>query len=30
MYETFSIDFPNMYGNYLLANVTDSFLFLFW
>ena len=30
MYETFSIDFPNMYSNYLLANVTDSFLLLFW
>ena len=29
-YVTFSIDFPNIYNNYLLANVTDLFLLLFW
>ena len=29
-YVTFSIDFPNIYNNYLLANVIDSFLLLFW
>ena len=26
----FSIDFPNTYKDYLLANVIDSFLLLFW
>ena len=30
IYVTISIDFPNMYNNYLLANVIDSFLSLFW
>ena len=30
MYETVPIDFPNIYSNYLLANVTGSFLLLFW
>ena len=30
IYETFSIDFPNVYNDYLLANVTDSFLSLLW
>ena len=31
-YVTFSIDFPNTYKDYLLANVIaiDSFLLLFW
>ena len=29
-YVTFSIDFPNIYNDYLLANVIDSFLLLFW
>ena len=29
-YVTFSIDFPNKYNDYLLANVIDSFLSLFW
>ena len=29
-YVTFSIDFPNTYNDYLLANVIDSFLLLFW
>ena len=29
-YVTFSIDFLNMYNDYLLANVTKSFLLLFW
>ena len=28
-YVTFSIDFPNTYNDYLLANVIDSFLLLF-
>ena len=27
---TFTIDFPNTYYDYLLANVIDSFLLLFW
>ena len=27
---TFSIDFPNTYNDYLLANIIDSFLLLFW
>ena len=27
---TFSIDFPNTYNDYLLADVIDSFLLLFW
>ena len=26
----FLIDFPNIYNDYLLANVTDSFILLFW
>ena len=30
IYVTFSIDFPNIYNDYLLANVADSFLLLFW
>ena len=30
IYVTFSIDFPNIYNDYLLANVIDSFLLLFW
>ena len=30
IYVTFPIDFPNIYSDYLLANVTDSFLLLFW
>ena len=29
-YVTFSIDFPNTCNDYLLANVFDSFLLLFW
>ena len=29
-YVTFSIDFPNTYNDYLLADVIDSFLLLFW
>ena len=29
-YVTFSIDFRNIYNDYLLANVIDSFLLLFW
>ena len=29
-YVTFSIDFPNKYNDYLLANDIDSFLLLFW
>ena len=29
-YATFSIYFPNIYNDYLLANVIDSFLLLFW
>ena len=29
-YVTFSIDFPNTYNDYLLANVMDSFPLLFW
>ena len=29
-YVTFSIDFPNLYNDYLLASVIDSFLLLFW
>ena len=29
-YVTFSIDFLNTYNDYLLANVIDSFLLLFW
>ena len=29
-YVTFSIDFPNIYNDYLVANVVDSFLLLFW
>ena len=29
-YVTFSIDFPNTYNDYLLSNVLDSFLLLFW
>ena len=29
-YVTFPIDFPNIYNDYLLANVIDSFLLLFW
>ena len=28
-YVTFSINFPNIYNDYLLANVIDSFLLLF-
>ena len=28
-YVTFSIDFPNIYNDYLLANVIDSFLCYF-
>ena len=27
---TFSIDFPNIYNDYFLSNVIDSFLLLFW
>ena len=27
---TFSIEFPNIYNGYLLSNVIDSFLLLFW
>ena len=27
---TFSIHFSNAYNDYLLANVIDSFLLLFW
>ena len=30
IYVTFSIDFPNTYNDYLLANVADSFFLLFW
>ena len=30
IYVTFSIDSPNIYNDYLLANVADSFLLLFW
>ena len=30
IYVTFPIDFPNIYIDYLLANVQDSFLLLFW
>ena len=30
IYVTFSIDFPNIYNDYLLVNATDSFLLLFW
>ena len=30
MYLTFSIDFPLIYNDYLLVNVTDSFLLLLW
>ena len=29
-YVTFSIGFPNIYNDYLLANIIDSFLLLFW
>ena len=29
-YATFSVDFPNTYNDYVLANVIDSFLLLFW
>ena len=29
-YVTFSIDLPDTYNDYLLANVIDSFLLLFW
>ena len=29
-YVTFAIDFPNTYNDYLLADVIDSFLLLFW
>ena len=27
---TFSIDFPNIYNDYLFASVIDSFILLFW
>ena len=30
IYVTFSIDFPNIYNDYLLANVIDAFLLLLW
>ena len=30
IYVTFSIDFPNICNDYLLANVADSFLLLVW
>ena len=30
IYVNFSIDFSNIYNDYLLANVIDSFLLLFW
>ena len=30
IYVTFSIDFPNIYNDYLLVKVTDSFVLLFW
>ena len=30
IYVTFFIDFPNIHNDYLLANVADSFLLLFW
>ena len=29
-YVTFSVDFPNILSDYLLANVIDSFVLLFW
>ena len=29
-YVTFTIDFPSMYNDSLLANVIDTFLLLFW
>ena len=29
-YVTFSINFPNTYNDYMLANVIESFLLLFW
>ena len=29
-YVTFSTNFPNICNDYLLANVIDSFLLLFW
>lgn len=29
-YVTFSVNFPNTYNDYLLADVIDSFLLLFW
>ena len=29
-YVTFSVDFLTTYNDYLLANVIDSFLLLFW
>ena len=29
-YVTFTIDFPNICNDYLLANVIDTFLLLFW
>ena len=30
IYVTFFIDFPNIYNDFLLTNVIDSFVLLFW
>ena len=30
IYITFSIDIPNIYNDYLLAHVADSFFLIYW